>query len=254
MHISIIQSILIGILYYITVANSPWFTGLASVSIRQPLVAGTIVGIILGHPLEGLIIGATINVFFIGFISPGGSVSSEPGIAGIVGTTLAIASGAQPDVAVSLAIPFGLLGTLLWNVRMTGNSLFVHKLDKTAETGDTSKMLRIQLVDSQLFTFAITAIPVAVIVYLGSAAANGILEMLTGTPLECLTAIGGLLPAVGICLTLKMLSNRKGILVFFILGYFISTYTGISMMVLAIFGAILAWIYAECKFGQEETE
>lgn len=78
MHISILQAILIGLLYYITVANSPWFTGLASVSIRQPIVAGTIVGCILGDPVKGLVIGATINTLFLGFISAGGTVASEP--------------------------------------------------------------------------------------------------------------------------------------------------------------------------------
>lgn len=251
MQINIIQAILIGFLYYLTVANSPWLTGLTSVSIRQPMVAGTIVGIIMGHPVEGLIIGATINVAFIGFISPGGAVSSEPGIAGIVGTALAIASSSDPNVAVSLAIPFGLLGTLLWNIRMTANSLWVHKLDRIAETGDVKKMLLVQLCQSQIFTYAITGIPVTIIVFLGGAAANDLLAAITGTPLDCLRAIGGLLPAVGIGITLKMLSNRKGILLFFVFGFYLATYTGLSMLMLAIFGVIIAWIYTEGKFGNE---
>jgi mannose/fructose/N-acetylgalactosamine-specific phosphotransferase system component IIC len=252
MNINVFQALLIGILYYITVANSPWFTGLASVSIRQPLVAGTIVGIILGRPMEGLIIGATINVAFIGFISPGGAVSSEPGIAGIVGTALAIASSSDPGVAVSLAIPFGLLGTLLWNIRMTGNSFWVRKMDKLADKGDLKGILTVQLVHSQIFTFLITGIPVALIVFVGGAATNSILETLTGVPLACLKAIGGLLPAVGIGITLKMLSNRKGILLFFVLGFYLTVYGNLSMMVLAVFGSIIAWIYSECKFSSDE--
>ncbi|GMA54074.1 hypothetical protein GCM10025857_54310 [Alicyclobacillus contaminans] len=140
MQTNMIQATLIGLLYYLTVANSPWFTGLTSVSVRQPIVAGTIVGIILGEPTQGLIIGATLNAFFIGFISPGGAVSSEPGIAGIIGTSLAIMTNASPDVALSLAIPFGLLGTIIWNVRMTINSFFVHWMDKVVEEGDYRKI------------------------------------------------------------------------------------------------------------------
>lgn len=251
MQATILQATLIGILYYFTVANSPWLTGLVSVSVRQPIVTGTIVGIILGEPAQGLIIGATINVAFIGFISPGGAVASEPGIAGIIGTSLAILSGAEPNVAVSLAIPFGLIGTLLWNIRMTGNSIWVHKLDKLAEKGDTSKILRVQLVESQLFTFVITAIPVAIIVFLGGTVANNVINALTGMPLHILSAIGGLLPAVGIALTLRMLSNHKGVLIFFVLGFYLVTYTGISMLVVAVFGGILAWIFTELKFKEE---
>lgn len=251
MHISILQAILIGLLYYITVANSPWFTGLASVSIRQPIVAGTIVGCILGDPVKGLVIGATINTLFLGFISAGGTVASEPGIAGIVGTALTIITGASPAIALSLAVPFGLVGTLLWNVRMTGNSYFVHKLDKVAETGDVRKMMFIQLVPAQIACLILTAVPVALIVYFGGSAMNGILATLTGTPLQILKVIGGILPALGIAMTLRMLSNRKGIMVFFIFGFFLEVYSALPMLVLAIFGFAVAYVYSELKFKKE---
>ena len=42
MQISIIQAILIGTLYYLTNNGVPWLTGLGSVSIRQPICAGTV--------------------------------------------------------------------------------------------------------------------------------------------------------------------------------------------------------------------
>ena len=41
MQISIIQAILIGTLYYLTNNGVPWLTGLGSVSIRQPICAGS---------------------------------------------------------------------------------------------------------------------------------------------------------------------------------------------------------------------
>lgn len=250
MQISIFQAILIGILYYITVANSPWLTGLASVSIRQPIVAGTLVGIILGHPTEGVIIGATINTLYLGFISAGGAVASEPGIAGIVGTSLAIATNSGPDIAVSLAIPFGLVGTLLWNTRMTMNSFFVHRLDTLAKKGDLRGMIYIQLVPAQLATLILTGLPVALIVYFGGDAVENLLSNLVGKPLVMLQAIGGILPALGIALTLRMLSNRKGIMVFFVLGFFAMTYFKLPMLVLAIFACIFAYVYVELKFKE----
>lgn len=250
MHIQIWQAVLIGLLYYMTVANSPWLTGLTSVSIRQPIVAGTIVGIILGKPAEGLIIGATINTFFLGFISAGGAVASEPGIAGIVGTSLAILTNSGADVAVSLAIPFGLLGTLLWNTRMTMNSFFVHRLDSEAKKGNLKKMLFIQLVPAQIATLVLTAIPVGLIVYFGGGAVDRILTVLTGTPLNILKAIGATLPALGIALTLRMLSNRKGVMVFFILGFFLYAYSNLPMLVIAIFAAVFAYVYTELKFNR----
>ena len=66
MEINFLQAALIRILYYMTLCSPPWLTGIVHVSIRQPLVSGTIVGLILGDPQNGLIIGATINTVVLG--------------------------------------------------------------------------------------------------------------------------------------------------------------------------------------------
>lgn len=252
MEISLLQAVLIGLLYYLTVAAPPWLTGLGGVSLRQPIVAGTVVGIILGEPLQGLIIGATINTLFLGFISAGGTVASEPGIAGIVGTALTIMSQSSPEIAVSLAVPFGLLGTLIWNIRMTINSFFVHWMDNLVETGDLNKMLFIQFVPAQIATLLLSAVPVATIVYFGGDAVNSTLKMLTGTPLQILKVIGGILPALGIAMTLRMISNRKGIIPAFILGFFLITYAKIPILLLAVLASIVVYFYVDVKFAKQE--
>lgn len=102
MQISIIQAILIGTLYYLTNNGVPWLTGLGSVSIRQPICAGTIVGLILGKPVEGCIMGATINTLYLGFVNAGGTLPTDPGIGGVVGTALALSANATPQVAMSI--------------------------------------------------------------------------------------------------------------------------------------------------------
>ena len=76
--------------------------------------------------------------------------------------------------------------------------------------------------------------------------------MLSGTPLHILSAIGGLLPAIGIAMLLKMLNTRSGILLFFVMGFFLYTYSGLSMLVIAIFAGIFAWVYSDLKFKEEE--
>ena len=51
---------------------------------------------------------------------------------------------------------------------------------------------------------------------------------------------------------MQMLNTRSGILLFFILGFFLETYSGLSMLIVAIFGGIFAWVYSELKFRKEE--
>ena len=113
MHISLFQAILIGIVYYLGNIGTPWLSLLGSISVvYKPLVAGTLVGFILGDPVQGCIIGAAINLPYVAFISAGGTAPQDPGLAGTVGTAWALAAGVDPSAAVTIALPLGLLGTM----------------------------------------------------------------------------------------------------------------------------------------------
>jgi len=86
MHISFWQAFWIGIIYYL--GNSTWLAGVGYYTLYRPLVAGTLVGLVLGDPVQGAIMGATINLIYLGFISAGGALPGDPALAGTVGTAL----------------------------------------------------------------------------------------------------------------------------------------------------------------------
>lgn len=136
MQISIIQAILIGTLYYLTNNGVPWLTGLGSVSIRQPICAGTIVGLILGKPVEGCIMGATINTLYLGFVNAGGTLPTDPGIGGVVGTALALSANATPQVAMSIAVPLGVMGTMVWTLRQAAIAAYFYGELKFGKAGN----------------------------------------------------------------------------------------------------------------------
>ncbi|MCK4317053.1 MAG: PTS sugar transporter subunit IIC, partial [Anaerolineae bacterium] len=60
---------IVGIMYYLSL--SPWFANLGFPVLYRPLVAGTLVGLVMGRPGEGIAIGANINVLYLGWISAG---------------------------------------------------------------------------------------------------------------------------------------------------------------------------------------
>ncbi len=127
---SIVQAILLGVLYWIGEANLP-FVGLWTV--QRPLVCGWIAGIILGDALTGAMVGASINLVYLGFISAGGSMPADMALAGTLGAAFAITGNLDADTALALAVPIGLLGTLVWYCRMTFDSIFVHIGDRFVE-------------------------------------------------------------------------------------------------------------------------
>src|SRR5450759_4059018 len=152
------QAALIAFGYYL--ANSPWLFGLAFYTLYRPLVAGLLVGLILGHPAEGTLIGAAINVPFLGFGSFGGTLPIDPGFAGWVGVTLALAGHLDPATAVSIAFGLGLLGTLIFYVRMVVDSVFAHWADARAEQADIRGVALMNWLPSQALLLVISFVPV----------------------------------------------------------------------------------------------
>ena len=236
MHINVIQAILIGFLCFLCQSGTPWLTAFMGNYVRQPLVNGAIVGLIMGDPVQGLIIGSAINLPFIGVIMVGSTMPTDSALAGIVGTALALASGASPEVAVSMAVPIGLLGNLLWTVHMTKNCIFVHMMDKAAETGDVKRMNFLHVWPPQITTAFLMTIPVALVVYFGADVAKTAIDSLSGMPLHMLEVIGG---------TLRLLMSKKSVILFFLLGFLMVTYQGFSMIVVALFAIIIAYFYTD---------
>lgn len=78
--------------------------------LNRPIVIGPLVGLFLGDLHTGVIIGASLEAVFMGVVNIGGASAAEPGIATVVGTAFAIMLGKSSEVALTLALPIGILG------------------------------------------------------------------------------------------------------------------------------------------------
>ena len=77
MNISILQICLISLFYCFSNISWPFGSMGQWATINRPLVGGLVVGLILGNPVQGTIIGATINVIYLGLVSAGGSLPAD---------------------------------------------------------------------------------------------------------------------------------------------------------------------------------
>ncbi|MGZ6339472.1 MAG: PTS system mannose/fructose/sorbose family transporter subunit IID [Candidatus Limnocylindrales bacterium] len=237
-----LQALLIAVGYYLS--NSPWLFGLAYFTLFRPLVAGLFVGVILGDPAQGTLIGATINLAYLGFISAGGTLPSDPGLAGWVGTALAIAGHLDPAQALALAVPIGLLGTLVFNLRMTGDSVFAHWVDARADAADISGVALMNWLPGQTWLFLISVAPVFLLAYNGTDFVVGILNGLPVWVLNGLSVAGGLLPAIGIALNMRFIF-RGAVIPYFFLGYLVMVASDqrLEIVLIAALGLVLAYLH-----------
>ena len=252
---SVFQAMLIGLVYYLS--NSPWpFGGLGNYAILyRPMVGGLVVGLILGNPVMGTIIGATINLMYIGFISAGGSMPSDMSLAGILGTALAITGGLETEAALAIAVPLGLVGSIFWVGSMTICTAFVPLADRLAENGKVDKVWIPNVLLPQLVKFALTFFPCFLAAYFGGAYIQGFIDALGGNVLRILSIIGGMLPAVGIALTLLAIYKGEA-RVFFFLGFLLAAYFKVPILPLSLIFLCITIIYMQLqsKSGEAKTE
>jgi len=254
--VSFLMAAIVGILYYL--ALSPWFANLGFTVLYRPLIAGTLVGLVMGRPGEGIAIGANINVLYLGWISAGGSLPGDPGLAGYLGTALALGGGLDVQAALALAAPLGLLGGLTWSLRMSLCSIIPHWADRFAEEGNIKAVARSNYIYSQPFLFIIYAVPVALAAWLGSTAVAGALGWIGANAIwvmNGLFAASGMLAALGIALNLKFLFQGN-VWPYFFIGFLVTSLMtgGVNLLVMAIIGACVAFIHVLFTTGAAETQ
>lgn len=132
-------ALVFGVLYWLA-TNKLWYGTLHLV--RQPLVLAVPIGLIMGNLGDAMKIGASLQMIYLGAIAPGGTLPADEALASCITIPVALAAGLEPDIAVTIAVPVGLLGVLLDNLKRTYHSYFVHLADKAAEKGDMKAMGR----------------------------------------------------------------------------------------------------------------
>jgi D-glucosaminate-specific PTS system IIC component len=243
--ISLIQAILVGLVYWIATMGMGYTFCVGP--LPQPLTLALPIGLIMGNVPQAMVVGAYIQMVYIGIIAGlGGVTNVDKPLAASVVIPIALATGMEPEVAVAIAIPFGVLGANISHVQRIILTYFAHKADKYAEEANMAGIERCALVYPTIVKLFLRTIPVALIVYLGPSVVQAGLEALPENILRGFSVAGGLLPAMGFGLTLKVI-NRKDLLHYFFAGFFLIKFSGLSITAAAIFGIILAFMYLRSK-------
>lgn len=208
-------------------------------TLKSPTFIGFILGLIAGDPAKGIMAGGAIEVIYLGLIAPGGNIPSDRCLAAIIAVPIVLQTDASIEIAVSLAVPIGIFGVLVNNVRRTGNAFLIHKADEYADKLNTKGIWRCATTYSFIFGF-ILRFPVVFLANLyGPELVQGFLNAIPECVFHGLTVMGGLLPAIGFATSIFMI-DRKNLLPYFFIGFFLVVYLEIPIMAAAIFGTCIA--------------
>ena len=241
-------SIFTGIYYWIMKTD----VGYACThALRQPLGAALWIGLIMGDVKQAIIIGAAVQILYIGLVAAGSNLPADDCLAGLIAIPIALSAGMTSAQSITLAVPVGVLGVFLDQIRKTVNVVFVHMGDKYAEDGNAKGIVICNVVLPTILSFFMRfPVPFLANMY-GADAVQNFMNSVPTWLTEGFSVAGGLLPALGFALTLFVIGKKQLMPLFFV-GYFLVIVSKITVFEAAIFGVCV--ILLVMTFSNKKAE
>lgn len=211
--------------------------GLGTPFLNRPIILGPIVGLIMGDLNTGIIIGATLEVFFLGQMAIGSYIPPDAAVGGVLGTAFAIKAGLSPEMALTMAIPIAIIATSIQNVLWSIFSMTSKIADKYAVQGNEKGIAGIMFMEgglNVLLKFCLVFFPWL----FGAEKVSGLLNSIPEVFIHGMTVAGGLLAAIGLAMLMRMIMSKK-VAPYYFLGFLLAAYFKVPVLGIAVLGLIL---------------
>lgn len=208
--------------------------------IRKPLLAGTITGLLMGDLTQGLIIGGTLELMWLGVNNVGAYTPPDMIGGTVVGTYMGILTGGGVAAGIAFAVPVAVIMTQVQILVRTYTSVLVHYAERDAKTGSFDKANRWIYVSGCL-VFLMRALPVFIAIGLGDAVLKDVMNYIPEFIMTGLQVSSTIIPAVGIAMLLKIML-KKGLWMYLLLGFLFAAYLNLGMLPISLIGIAFAGI------------
>lgn len=202
--------------------------------IFRPITLGPLVGLLFNNLHTGLVVGANLELFFMGAVSIGGYLPPDVIVGGVLGTAFAISTKQGAEVALALAMPIALLSLAIGNLIDIIGIFSLRYADRGADKSNIN-----QIKWTHRFMGFLTVFRRFILVFLayrlGVDAMQGVLDSVPQFIITGLGAAAGLLPALGFAMLMKMVI-KKELIPFFFVGFVLSSFLNMPTLGIAILG------------------
>ena len=211
---------------------------------HRPLVACTLIGLVLGDLQSGVIVGGMLEMLALGWMNVGAAMAPDAALASVIAAILVIKGNQDKATAIAVAIPVVAAGQVLTIFVRTLTIFLQHKADDYAEQANFRgiEICHFAGLSLQALRVAIPTFFVALVAGTDTvtAALNAIPEVVT----RGLQIAGGFIVVVGYAMVINMM--RAGALMpFFFMGFVIASFSNYNLVGLGFLGACLALIYIQ---------
>lgn len=235
MEVTLLQGILITLIVMIAAIDRH----LEALFIFRPIIVCPIVGAIVGDLNTGLVAGGMVELAFAGIAPIGGSSIPEALLTSVMTVVFAHITGSSVAASLALAYPFGVLLQFVSTVTNTAYVSFNRPADRYAKEGNIKGLFRLCFYGI-IITALITGILTFLSVYAAQEPLKALVEIMPEWLINGFQVAGGLLPAVGFAMLLRVTLKARYV-PYLLAGFLFATFIQIdNVLPVAIMGLAFA--------------
>lgn len=217
---------------------------LDSFQTHRPLIACTLIGLILGDVTTGVILGGTLEFIALGWMNIGAAQSPDSALASIISTILVIVGNQSIATGIAIALPLSAAGQVLTVIARTITVFFQHAGDRYAEEANFNGIdfCHVCALVVQALRVAIPAFLVTI--FASPEAIRSMLDMIPAFITHGLQVASGFVVVVGFSMVINMM-GAKYLMPFFFLGFVFASFTSFNLVAFGVIGAVMAIIYVQ---------
>lgn len=216
---------------------------LDSFQFHQPIIACTLIGVVTGHPAEGIMLGGSLQLVALGWMNIGPAVAPDAALCSVASAILVCMKGVDMGVGMSAAMALAVAGLGLTIIVRTIVVGLIHMADSVAAKGSTSGVELAHLTALLLQGLRVV-IPAALIIAVPVEVVQGALDAIPAWVTTGLSTAGGFVVAVGYAMVINMMATPK-LWPFFFLGFALAAISALNLIAMGIIGLAIAFVYLQ---------
>lgn len=210
---------------------------------HRPLVACTLVGLVLGDIQTGIILGGTLEMLALGWMNIGAAMAPDAAMASVISTVLVISAHQDIAKGIAIAIPIAAAGQVFTIFARTLSVGLQHKADKYAEEGNFAGIDMCHIGGLVIQALRV-AIPALIVCLMSVDTVTAMLDQIPEVITRGLQVAGGFIVVVGYAMVMNMM-QAKYLMPFFFLGFVVASFTSFNLVALGILGTVAAIVYIQ---------
>lgn len=208
---------------------------------NRPIFIGWVTGLLLGDMVQGILIGAQLELAFMGIVAIGATSAADPGTATIMTVAFSIMNNLPMETVIPLGMTIGYAATVTASLKTAFADVFVPLADDALSKDDEKKFKRVAIFGTMITCFLL---PIAINIAgisIGGPALESLVNLLPEFVINGIGAAGAILPSLGIAMILTLVFNSR-VAIYFFTGFAIYKYLEVDMIFMLIIGLLLAII------------